>query len=91
MADDTHGGDDEEDEYIVSASDPTAGPNTCLQDRKAALRQVRDALAALQATPATVLDRAKHDQLQDAGEDLRSLERALTNEVDQLQEDQDAK
>lgn len=86
MADDV---DEEEDKYIVPAPDPnlaTDGPNTRLQDRKAALRQVRDAIAALQATPATALDGDKHALLEDADDDLRSLERALTNEVDQLRE-----
>lgn len=80
---------DDEDKYIVPAPDPEGNLNSPLQNREAALRQVRDAIAALQATPATALDSDRHALLEDADEDLRSLERALTNEVDQLREAED--
>ncbi|WP_395166301.1 hypothetical protein [Natrinema pallidum] len=57
-----------------------------LECREEALAGVRDAIAALQGVPATALDTEKHEQLTSAGEDLRSLERALTNETEQLRE-----
>lgn len=65
-------------------------PLSGLECREQALSNVRDAIAALQDVPAPALDTEKHSQLQSAGDYLQSLERALTNEVDQLREGNDA-
>ncbi|GGN84436.1 hypothetical protein [Haloarcula pellucida] len=67
-----------------------ATPLSDLECREQALSNVRDAVAALQQVPAPALDAEKHDLLQEADDNLRSLERALTNEVDQLRESNDA-
>lgn len=56
------------------------------ESHEKALSEVRDAIAALQGVPATALSEEQHDQLTNADGDLRSLERALTNEVEQLRE-----
>ncbi|NUC71729.1 hypothetical protein HTZ84_05295 [Haloterrigena sp. SYSU A558-1] len=58
-----------------------------LEHREQALAGVRDAIAALQGVPATALDAEKHETLLEAADDLQSLERALQNEVEQIQGD----
>lgn len=65
-------------------------PDGDLQCRERALSSVRTAIAALEDVPAIALDAEKHDTLQDSADDLESLERSLTNEVDQLREDGDS-
>ena len=60
------------------------------ESREKALASVRDAVAALQGVPAAALDAEKHEQLVGADDDLRSLERALTNEVEQLRESEES-
>ncbi|SEU01316.1 hypothetical protein [Natrinema hispanicum] len=57
-----------------------------LECREEALAGVRDAIAALQGVPATAFDQEKHETLLEAADDLQSLERALTNETEQLRE-----
>lgn len=59
---------------------------TDIECREEALAGVRDAIAALQGVPATALDPEKHETIHGSADDLQSLERALTNEVTQLQE-----
>ena len=54
------------------------------ESREQALASVRESLAALQNVPATALDEEKHERLLGVDGDLRSLERALTNDVEQL-------
>lgn len=58
--------------------------------REEALASIRDAIAALQDVPAPAVDGHQIEQLQDADGNLRALERALVNEVDQLEEGHDA-
>mgnify|MGYP000574978588 CR=1 FL=1 len=60
------------------------------ESREKALANVREAMAALQGVPAAALDSPKHELLTEADDDLRSLERALTNEVEQLREVEDS-
>lgn len=59
------------------------------EPKERALAKVRDALAALEGVPGVALDDSKFVQLQSAADDVASLERALTNEVEQLREEPD--
>lgn len=65
---------------------PETEPMTDLECREQSLSGIRDALAALQQVPAAGLDAEKHETITDNIDDLRSLERALQNEVDQMRE-----
>ena len=55
--------------------------------REQALADVRDALAALNSVPAAGLDEMKHGQLREAVDNVEALERSLTNEVEQREDD----
>ena len=65
---------------------PSEEPLSRLESREEALAQIRTAIAALQDVPAPALDGDKHELLQGSEDQLRSLEAALTNEVDQLRD-----
>jgi len=62
-------------------------PLSDVECKEEALGGVRDAIAAVQRVPAPALDEKKHEQLQETTETLQSLERSLTNEVDQLRDE----
>jgi hypothetical protein len=62
-------------------------PDISQQERhEEALASVRESLAAIQDVPAAALDTEKHERLLQVDGDLRSLEKGLTNEVEQLRE-----
>ncbi|WP_226043344.1 hypothetical protein [Natrinema sp. DC36] len=63
-----------------------AEPLSDLEVREQSLAGVRDALAALQQVPAAGLDAEKHETLREMTEDASALERALSNEADQLRD-----
>lgn len=65
-------------------------PLSRLEAREEALAQIRTAIADLQHVPAPALDGDKHELLQISEDHLRSLEAALTNEVNLLREADDA-
>lgn len=67
-------------------SESNAEPLSDLEVREQSLAGVRDALAALQQVPAAGLDAAKHETFQGMIDDATALERALSNEADQLRE-----
>ncbi|QFU81750.1 hypothetical protein [Natronorubrum aibiense] len=60
-----------------------------LEVREQSLAQVCDALAALQQVPAAGLNEAKHEMVTGMVDDARSLERSLSNEIDQMRGDSD--
>ncbi|ELY72592.1 hypothetical protein [Natronobacterium gregoryi] len=64
-------------------------PLSDLEVREQSLSKARDALAALQQIPAAGLDEAKHETVTEMVDNCRSLERALQNEVEQMQGDPD--
>jgi aminoglycoside phosphotransferase (APT) family kinase protein len=51
--------------------------------KEQALADVRDALSSLHSVPGAPLDEQKHELLREAAENVGSLERALTNELEQ--------
>lgn len=61
-------------------------PLSDLEIREQSLSGVRNALAALQQVPAAGLDAAKHETFQGMSDDATALERALSNEADQLRD-----
>lgn len=61
-------------------------PQSDLEVREQSLSGVRDALASLQQVPAAALDAEKHETLSEMVDDATSLERALSNEVEQMRE-----
>lgn len=61
-------------------------PLSDLEIREQSLSGVRNALAALQQVPAAGLDAAKHETFQGMIDDATALERALSNEADQLRD-----
>ncbi|WP_459191809.1 hypothetical protein [Halosimplex sp. J119] len=63
-------------------------PLSDIECKEEALGGIRDAIAAVQRIPAPALNGEKHDQLLESADTLQSLERALTNEVDQLRDEE---
>lgn len=62
-------------------------PLADVEVREEALSNVRDALASLQRVPAAGLDESKHETIRELTDGAASLERSLSNEVDQMRDD----